>query len=88
MWLDGLEIGAPEPVRLLWRRFWSVYLRRYGELRSPSPEALLPWQIVVAAASLTWDRSFTSTDGRVSFVQAVLGGAEHPWLSDGGHREE
>jgi tRNA A-37 threonylcarbamoyl transferase component Bud32 len=84
MWLDGLEMGAPEQERRVWRRFWSVYLRRYGELRSSSSEALLPWQIVVAAASLAWDRSVTSADQRVSFVQAALGGAEHPWLSDGG----
>jgi tRNA A-37 threonylcarbamoyl transferase component Bud32 len=88
MWVDGLERAAPEQVRLLWQRFWRVYLRRYGELRSSSSEALLPWQIVVAAASLTWDRSVASTAQRVSFVQAALCGAEHPWLSDGGHREE
>jgi tRNA A-37 threonylcarbamoyl transferase component Bud32 len=82
MWLDGLEMGAPEQVRLLWRRFWSLYLQRYGELRSFSSETLLPWQIVVATASLAWDRSIASTDQRVSFVQAALCGAEHPWLSD------
>ena len=82
MWLDSLEMGAPEQVRLLWRRFWSIYFQRYGELRSSSSEALLPWQIVVATASLTWDRSIASTDQRVSFVQAALCGAEHPWLSD------
>lgn len=82
MWLDGLDMGAPEQERLLWRRFWSIYLQRYGKLRSSSSEALLPWQIVVAAASLTWDRSIASTDQRVSFVQAALCGAEHPWLSD------
>jgi tRNA A-37 threonylcarbamoyl transferase component Bud32 len=86
LWLDGLERGASERLRLLWRRFWSIYLQRYGELRPSSAEALLPWQIVVAAASLTWDRSVTSTAQRVSFVQAALGGAEHLWLSDGGHR--
>ena len=88
IWLDGLERGAPEQVRLLWRRFWRVYLRRYGELRPSSSEALLPWQIVAAAASLNWDRSVASTAQRVSFVQAALGGAEHPWRSDGEHREE
>jgi len=82
MWLSGLEMGAPEPGRLLWQRFWRTYLRRYGELRSASSEALLPWQIVVAAASPNWDRSIALTDQRVSFVQAALGGAEHPWLSD------
>jgi len=82
MWLDGLETGAPEQERLLWRRFWSIYLQRYGELRSSSAEALLPWQIVAAAASVTWDRSIASTEQRVSFVQAALCGAEHPWLSD------
>ena len=82
MWLDGLEMGTPEQVRLLWQRFWSVYFWRYGELRPFSSESLLPWQIIVAAASLTWDRSVTSTDQRVSFVQAALRGAEHPWLSD------
>jgi len=82
MWLDSLEMGAPEQVRLLWRRFWRTYLQRYGELRSSSPEALLPWQIVVATASLAWDRSVASTGQRVSFVQAALCGAEHPWLSD------
>jgi tRNA A-37 threonylcarbamoyl transferase component Bud32 len=82
LWLDGLERGAPEQERLLWRRFWSMYLERYGELQPSSAEALLPWQIVVAAASLTWDRSITSTTQRVSFVQAALGGAAHPWLSD------
>jgi len=82
MWLDSLEMGAPEQVRLLWRRFWRTYLQRYGELRSSSSEALLPWQIVVATASLTWDRSTASTGQRVSFVQAALCGAEHPWLSD------
>jgi tRNA A-37 threonylcarbamoyl transferase component Bud32 len=88
MWLDGLETGAPEQERLLWQRFWSIYLQRYGELRPFSSEALLLWQIVAAAASLTWDRSIASTAQRVSFVQAALGGAEHPWLSDGGHREQ
>ena len=82
MWLGRLEMGASEQVRLLWRKFWSIYLRRYGELRSFSSEAVLPWQIVVATASLTWDRSIASTDQRVSFVQAALCGAEHPWLSD------
>lgn len=82
MWLDGLESGAPEQERLLWRRFWRTYLTRYGELRPASAEALLPWQIVVAAASLTWDRSVASTAQQISFVQAALGGAEHPWLSD------
>jgi len=82
MWLDGLERGAPEQVRLLWRRFWRTYLTRYGELRPYSEGALLPWQIVVAAASLNWDRSVASTDQRVSFVRAALGGAEHAWLSD------
>ena len=82
MWLDGLDMGAPEQERLLWRRFWSIYLQRYGKLRSSSSEALLPWQIVVAAASLTWDRSIASTDQRVSFVQAALCGAGHSWLSD------
>jgi tRNA A-37 threonylcarbamoyl transferase component Bud32 len=88
MWLDGLERGAPEQVRLLWRRFWRTYLTRYGELRPYSEGALLPWQIVVAAAGLNWDRSVASTAQRVSFVQAALCGAEHPWLSDGEHREE
>lgn len=82
MWLDSLERGAPEQERLLWRRFWSIYLQRYGELRSASAEVLLPWQIVAAAASLAWDRSIASTAQRVSFVQAALCGAEHPWLSD------
>jgi tRNA A-37 threonylcarbamoyl transferase component Bud32 len=82
MWLDGLEMGAPEQVRLLWQRFWRAYLQRYGELRPFSPEALLPWQVVVAAASLAWDRTVTSTAQRVSFVRAALYGAEHPWLSD------
>jgi tRNA A-37 threonylcarbamoyl transferase component Bud32 len=82
MWLDGLEMGAPEQVRLLWLRFWSTYLQRYGELRSTSSEALLPWQIVVATASLAWDRSIASTDQRVSFVQAAVDGAKHRWLSD------
>ena len=81
MW-DGLERGAPEQERLLWRRFWRTYLTRYGELRPFSAEALLPWQIVVAAASLNWDRSVASTAQRVSFVRAALGAAEHPWLSD------
>ena len=84
MWLDGLERGASEQERLLWRRFWGIYLQRYRELRPFSSEALLPWQIVAAAASLAWDRSIASTAQRVSFVQAALGGAEHPWLSDGG----
>jgi tRNA A-37 threonylcarbamoyl transferase component Bud32 len=84
MWLDGLERGASEQERLLWRRFWGIYLQRYRELRPFSSEALLPWQIVLAAASLAWDRSIASTAQRVSFVQAALGGAEHPWLSDGG----
>jgi aminoglycoside phosphotransferase (APT) family kinase protein len=82
MWLDGLGMGVPEQERLLWQQFWSTYLRRYGELRSATSEALLPWQIVVATASLTWDGSMASTDQRISFVQAALGGAEHPWLSD------
>jgi tRNA A-37 threonylcarbamoyl transferase component Bud32 len=82
MWLDGLETGAPEQVHLLWQRFWETYLRRYDELRSSSAEALLTWQIVAATASLTWDRSVASTDQRVSFIRAALGGAEHPWLSD------
>jgi thiamine kinase-like enzyme len=82
MWLDGLEMGAPEQVRRLWQRFWRLYLKRYGELRSFRSEAFLPWQIVVATASLTWDRNTASTDQRVSFVQAALCGAEHPWLSD------
>jgi tRNA A-37 threonylcarbamoyl transferase component Bud32 len=81
MWLDSLEVGAPERVQLMWRRFWDVYFSRYGELRSVSSEALLPWQIVVATASLTWDGSVVSTDQRVSFVQAALCGAEHPWLN-------
>lgn len=82
MWLDGLEMGTPEQERLLWRRFWSTYLKRYGELRSSSSETLLPWQIVVATASLTGDRSIASISQRVSFVEAALCGAEHPWLSD------
>jgi hypothetical protein len=81
-------MGAPKQVQLLWQRFWSVYLRCYGELRPSSSEAPLPWQIVVAAASLNWDRSVASTDQRVSFVQAALCGAEHPWLSDGEHKEK
>lgn len=78
MWLDSLEMGAPEQVRLLWRPFWRIYVQRYAELRSVSSEALLPWQILVAAASLTWDRSIASTGQRVSFVQAALCGAGHP----------
>jgi thiamine kinase-like enzyme len=82
MWLDGLERGAPEQDRRLWRRFWSTYLKRYGELRSFTSETLLPWQIVVAAASLTWDSSISSADQRVSFCQAALDGAQHPWLSN------
>jgi hypothetical protein len=42
MWLDGLEMGAPERERLVWQRFWRIYLERYGELRPSSSEALLP----------------------------------------------
>jgi tRNA A-37 threonylcarbamoyl transferase component Bud32 len=81
MWRDSLEMSAPEQVQLIWRRFWDAYFSRYGELRSVGSEALLPWQIVVAAASLTWDRGVVSTERRVSFVQAALNGTEHPWLS-------
>ena len=82
MWLDDLEMGTPEQVQLLWRPFWTIYLKRYSELRPASLEALFPWQIVMAAASLAWDRSITSTNRRVSFVQAALCGAGHPWLDD------
>ena len=82
LWLDGLAEGAPRQEQLLWQRFWHTYLQRCDELRSLASEALLPWQIVVAAASLTWDGHLGSTDQRVSFCQAALCGAEHPWLGD------
>jgi tRNA A-37 threonylcarbamoyl transferase component Bud32 len=81
MWLGLLEGQAPDYVCRLWQRFWESYFRRYGKLRPYSPQDLLPWQIVTAAASLCWDRSVTATEPRVSFVRAALGDQEHPWLS-------
>jgi tRNA A-37 threonylcarbamoyl transferase component Bud32 len=81
IWLSSLEREVPEQVRLTWQRFWGTDFRRYGELRPFSAPELLPWQIVVATASLCWDRSVTSTDQRVSFIKAALCGAEHPWLN-------
>jgi hypothetical protein len=80
MWLGLLEEAVPEPWSRLWRRFWQIYFYRYVELRPYSPQDLLPWQIVTAAASLCWDRGVTSTEPRVSFVQAALDSREHPWL--------
>jgi tRNA A-37 threonylcarbamoyl transferase component Bud32 len=80
MWLGLLEEGESEPLSRLWRQFWEVYLHRYVELRPYNPQDLLPWQIVATAASLCWDRGVTTTEPRVSFVQAALGGREHPWL--------
>ncbi len=82
MWLSMIEeMGAPEHVQLMWQRFWDTFFRRYDELRPSSLEDFNHWQIVAAAVSLYWDRSITSTDQRVSFVEAALCGREHPWLS-------
>jgi aminoglycoside phosphotransferase (APT) family kinase protein len=82
MWLGLLESGeTPERLRLTWQRFWDTFFHRYGELRPASSEDLFRWQIVAATASLVWDRNIASMDQRVSFVEAALCGAEHPWLS-------
>jgi len=82
MWLDRLEeTKAPEHLQLTWQRFWETYFRRYGELRPYSAKDLAQWRIVAATASLVWDRTVASTNRRVSFVKAALGGVEHPWLS-------
>jgi tRNA A-37 threonylcarbamoyl transferase component Bud32 len=80
MWLGGLEKQALEPVCRLWRRFWETYFQRYDELRPYSVHDLMPWQAVTAAASLCWEGSRMATEQRVSLIQAVLDGDEHPWL--------
>ena len=64
----------------VYRQFWQIYFRRYVELRPLSPKEIVPWQAVTAAASLCWDGSRGTTEPRVSLVQAVLDGTEHPWL--------
>ena len=82
MWLGKLEeMEAFEQLRLMWQRFWATYFRRYEELRPFSSEDLIGWQIVVAAASLVWDRNIAPIDQRVFFVKAALCSVEHPWLS-------
>jgi aminoglycoside phosphotransferase (APT) family kinase protein len=82
MWLGGLEEKkAPEPLQRMWQRFWEMYFQRYGELRSYNLEDLIQWRIVAAAASLVWGPPVASIDQRVSFIQAALGGTQHPWLS-------
>jgi aminoglycoside phosphotransferase (APT) family kinase protein len=80
MWLGGLKEQGSERVYRMWQRFWEIYIRRYGELRPYCAEDLVPWQAVTAAASLCWEGSRIRTEPRMSLVQAVLDGTEHPWL--------
>jgi Ser/Thr protein kinase RdoA (MazF antagonist) len=82
MWLSGLEEQkAPGHLQRVWQRFWETYFRRYWELRPYNSEDLIPWQIVVATASIVWDQTVESINQRLSFVTAALDGGDHPWLN-------
>jgi hypothetical protein len=75
-----VEKEAPEPIQLLWQRFWETYFRRYDEIHHFNAEELIKWQIVMVTASLVWDFPITVNDQRISFVKAALRGASHPWF--------
>ena len=67
-------------------RFWQAYLNRYRELRSISEDEFASWQIVQAAARLSFGQGNNSYPPAVceafsDFVQAMLEKRTHPWLS-------
>ena len=65
-----------------WQRFWETYFRHYAELHPFKMEDLIQWGIVTATASRVWGPPVMSNDQRISFINAALSNAEHPWISD------
>jgi len=70
----------PDGKDMHWQRFWDTFFRRYEKLNPSCFDQFLQWQIVVATASLVWDKSLTSMDSRLSFINTALSDSENPWL--------
>jgi tRNA A-37 threonylcarbamoyl transferase component Bud32 len=81
MWLERLrESKSSHHIILLWQQFWESYFNQYKEINPFCFERLAQWQVVTVTASLVWDKSVSSTDQRIAFINASLRGTEHPWM--------
>lgn len=81
MWLERLkESKSPQHTIIMWQQFWDSFFNQYKLINPFCFERLAQWQIVTATASLVWDKGISSTDQRIAFVKASLGGAEHQWM--------
>jgi len=75
-----LEIGAPLPSRtkISWvlnlerRWVYSVYLKRYRQLRSHSEQELAAWQVPIAAARLTSEPISEEREQLLAFIDECI----------------